>query len=40
MIALERHHIFGGPNRTLSERYGLVVPLVPQRAAGRRTLQP
>ena len=27
MIALERHHIFGGPSRTLSERYGLVVDL-------------
>ena len=24
---LERHHIFGGPNRRLSERYGLVVYL-------------
>lgn len=24
---LERHHIFGGPNRKLSERYGLVVYL-------------
>ena len=24
---LERHHIFGGPNRALSEKYGLVVDL-------------
>ena len=24
---LERHHIFGGPNRKLSEKYGLVVYL-------------
>lgn len=24
---LERHHIFGGPNRQLSEKYGLVVYL-------------
>jgi hypothetical protein len=24
---LERHHIFGGPNRDLSEQYGLVVDL-------------
>lgn len=24
---LERHHIFGGPNRSLSEKYGLVVYL-------------
>ena len=24
---LERHHIFGGANRSLSERYGLVVDL-------------
>ena len=24
---LDAHHIFGGPNRKLSEKYGLVVPL-------------
>lgn len=24
---LERHHIFGGPNRKLSEKYGLTVHL-------------
>lgn len=24
---LERHHVFGGPLRAKSERYGLVVPL-------------
>lgn len=24
---LDAHHIFGGANRTLSEKYGLVVPL-------------
>ena len=24
---LDRHHIFGGPNRKLSEKYGLVVDL-------------
>ena len=24
---LDRHHIFGGPNRKLSEKYGLVVYL-------------
>lgn len=24
---LERHHIFGGPNRKMSEKYGLVVYL-------------
>lgn len=24
---VERHHIFGGANRTLSEKYGFVVPL-------------
>ena len=27
MRHLERHHIFGGANRSLSERYGLVVDL-------------
>ena len=26
---LERHHIFGGPNRKKSEKYGFVVPLRP-----------
>lgn len=26
---VERHHIFGGSNRTKSERYGFVVPLRP-----------
>lgn len=26
---VERHHIFGGPNRKKSERYGFVVPLRP-----------
>lgn len=25
--ATEKHHIFGGPNRRLSEKYGLTVPL-------------
>ena len=25
--ASEVHHIFGGPNRALSEKYGLTVPL-------------
>ena len=24
---IERHHIFGGSNRTMSEQYGFVVPL-------------
>lgn len=27
MDPLDRHHIFGGPNRKLSEKYGLVVLL-------------
>ena len=26
---VERHHIFGGANRKLSEKYGFVVPLRP-----------
>lgn len=26
---VERHHIFGGPNRKNSEKYGFVVPLRP-----------
>lgn len=26
---VERHHIFGGPNRKRSEKYGFVVPLRP-----------
>lgn len=26
---VERHHIFGGPNRKKSEKYGFVVPLRP-----------
>ena len=26
---VERHHIFGGSNRTNSEKYGFVVPLRP-----------
>ena len=26
---VERHHIFGGSNRTMSEQYGFVVPLRP-----------
>ena len=26
---VERHHIFGGSNRKLSEKYGFVVPLRP-----------
>ena len=26
---VERHHIFGGSNRTKSEKYGFVVPLRP-----------
>ena len=28
---LERHHIFGGARRQLSEKYGLVVPLCGER---------
>ena len=27
MCGLEQHHVFGGPNRKLSERYGLKVYL-------------
>ncbi len=30
MKDLENHHIFGGPNRKLSERYGLKVYLCPR----------
>lgn len=26
-VGLERHHVFGGPNRQLSEKYGLTVYL-------------
>lgn len=26
---VERHHIFGGANRTRSEKYGFVIPLRP-----------
>lgn len=26
---VERHHIFGGPCRTASEKYGFVIPLRP-----------
>lgn len=29
MVKTEEHHIFGGPNRKLSERYGLKVYLCP-----------
>ena len=29
MCPVERHHIFGGPNRERSEKYGFVVPLYP-----------
>lgn len=28
-VFVERHHIFGGPNRTRSEKYGFVIPLRP-----------
>lgn len=24
---IERHHVFGGPNRALSEKYGYIAPL-------------
>ena len=27
---LHKHHIFGGPNRRLSEKYGLYVWLIPE----------
>lgn len=27
--AVERHHIWGGPNRKRSEKYGFVIPLRP-----------
>lgn len=27
---VERHHIFGGANKKLSEKYGYVIPLIPQ----------
>lgn len=26
---VERHHIYGGPNRNMSEKYGYVIPLSP-----------
>lgn len=29
MFPVERHHIFGGSNRSKSEKYGYVVPLHP-----------
>lgn len=29
MSPVERHHIFGGSNRSKSEKYGFVVPLRP-----------
>lgn len=29
-VGLHKHHIFGGPNRKLSELYGLYVYLIPQ----------
>jgi hypothetical protein len=30
MEGLHKHHIFGGPNRKLSEQYGLYVYLIPK----------
>jgi len=33
---LHKHHIFGGPNRKLSEQYGLYVYLIPEYHTGAK----